>query len=220
MPLTRKVFATAALVVPLALTACDITHAPTETDAGPRSGVRGEGLLGDLGCAVGGIAGSLLNFLAPATNAPGLVTDTVRFYAVVGQNRSDSIYYRPATGQSDSVRFVYFDVPAGALITNVNGDTLAQGDSLQITMYLADSANMSVGFQPSGLQFSSTQPASIVLSYAWANPLSLPMLQSLLGIWYQEQSGGNWFCAPSSVQIPAQTVTGSVNGFSVYASAY
>jgi hypothetical protein len=217
MSLTRRAFAAAAL---FALTACDMTHAPTATDANPRGGARGEGLLGDVGCAVGGVVGSLLNFLAPASNAPALVSDTVRFYAVVGQNRSDSIYYRPAQGQSDSVRFVYFDVPAGALVTNQNGDTLAQGDSLQITIYLADSANMVVGYQPSGLQFSGTQPASMVLSYHWANPLTLPLLQSLLGIWYQEQSGGNWFCAPSSVQIPAQTVTGSVNGFSVYASAY
>jgi hypothetical protein len=216
MRLTRKALALTAL---FALTACDITHAPEPTAARAREGLR-DGMQGGLGCSVGGILGSLLNFLAPASNAPALVTDTVRFYAVVGQDRHDSIYYRPATGQTDSVRFVYFDVPAGALVTDQNGDTLASGDSLQITMYLADSANMVVGYQPSGLQFSSSQPASMVLSYAWANPLTLPLMQSLLGIWYQESSGGNWFCAPSTVQIPAQTVTGSVGGFSVYASAY
>lgn len=211
MTLTRKTVATAAL---LALTACDMSHAPTSAQT-PR-----DGLLGGLGCTVGGVLGSLLHFLAPASNAPALVSDTVKFYAVVGQDRSDSIYYRPASGQTDSVRFVKFDVPAGALVTNANGDTLAAGDSLQITMYLADSANMVVGFQPSGLTFSSTTPASMVLSYHWANPLTLPLLQALLGIWQQETPGGNWFCMPSTVQIPAQTVTGQIPGFSVYASAY
>jgi len=211
MTLTRKALATAAL---LTLTACDISHTPTAARA-PR-----DGLLGGLGCAIDGLLGSLLNFLAPASGAPALVSDTVKFYAVVGQDRHDSLFYRPASGQSDSVRFVYFDVPAGALVTDQHGDTLAAGDSLQITMYLADSAHMVVGFQPSGLKFSTSTPASLVMSYHWANPLSLPMLQSLLGIWYQETPTGNWFCTPSTVQIPAKTVTGQVPGFSVYASAY
>ncbi len=215
MALTRRTVATAAAFGLLALGACDTAHAPTAAPQGPR-----DGLLGDLGCSVGGILGSLLNFLAPATNAPPLVTYTVRFYAVVGQDRSDSIYYRPAAGHTDSTRFVKFDVPAGALVTDQYGDTLASGDSLQITMYLADPAHMVVGFQPSGLTFSSATPASMVLSYHWANPLTLPMLQSLLGIWQQETPGGKWFCMPSTVQIPAQTVTGQIPGFSVYASAY
>jgi hypothetical protein len=211
MTLTRKALATAAL---LTLTACDMSHSPTATPAAnaPR--------YGGLGCSVGGILGSLLNFLAPSSGAPALVSDTVRFYAVVGQDRHDSLYYHAAAGQTDSVRFAYFDVPSGALVTDQNGDTLASGDSLQITMYLADSAQMVVGFQPSGLTFSSSTPASLVLSYHWANPLSLPMLQSLLGIWRQETPTGNWFCEPSTVQIPAQTVTGQVPGFSVYATAY
>jgi hypothetical protein len=156
----------------------------------------------------------------PASNAPGLVTDTVKFYAVVGQDRHDSIYYHHASGQTDSTRFAYFDVPAGALVTDQHGDTLASGDSLQITMYLADSSNMTVGFQPSGLVFNSSNKPTLVLSYHWANSLLLPLLQSLLGIWYQETPGGLWFPAASSVQIGAQTVTGRVPGFSVYASAY
>lgn len=215
MALTRKTLVAAATFGLLALSACDSSHTPTAADRAPRNG-----LLGGLGCTVGGVLGSLLDFLAPASGAPALVTDTVRFYAVVGQDRNDSIYYRPASGQTDSVRFVKFDVPAGALVTDQNGDTLASGDSLQITMYLADSANMVVGFQPSGLTFSSSTPASMVLSYHWANPLSLPMLQSLLGIWQQETPGGNWFCMPSTVQIPAKTVTGQIPGFSVYATAY
>src|SRR5262249_8338764 len=118
------------------------------------------------------------------------------------------------------VRFAYFDVPAGALVTDQNGDTLAQGDSLLITMYLADSSHLKVGFQPSGLEFDSSNKPTLIVSYHWANPLSLPLLQSLLGMWYQETPGGLWFLAPSSVQIPAQTVTGRVHGFSVYASGY
>jgi hypothetical protein len=203
MPLTRKTLAIAAL---LTLTACDMPHAPAAQSA---SQLRKDGILG-----------SLLSFLSLASNAPALVSDTVRFYAVVGQDRSDSMYYHAAPGHTDSTRFVHFDVPSGALVTDQYGDTLAPGDSLPITIYLADSAHMVVGYEPAGLNFASGHPAQLVLSYHWANPLTLPLLQSLLGLWYQEQPGGLWFPAPSSVQIPAQTVTGSVKGFSVYASAY
>jgi hypothetical protein len=209
MAVTRKTLVIAAAL--LALTACDMIQTPPPS--GPGNGR--PSLIHK-----NGILGSLLSFLMPASNAPGLVTDTVKFYAVVGQDRHDSIYYHAASGQTDSTRFVYFDVPAGALVTDQNGDTLAQGDSLLITMYLADSSHMTVGFQPSGLVFNSSNQPTLVMSYHWANPLTLPLLQALLGIWYQETPGGLWFPASSSVQIPAQTVTGRCPGFSVYASAY
>jgi hypothetical protein len=209
MAVTRKTLVIAAAL--LALTACDMIKTPGPS--GPGNGL--PSLIHK-----NGILGSLLSFLMPASNAPGLVTDTVKFYAVVGQDRHDSIYYHAASGQTDSTRFVYFDVPAGALVTDQYGDTLASGDSLQITMYLADSSHMTVGFQPSGLVFNSSNQPTLVMSYHWANPLTLPLLQALLGIWYQETPGGLWFPASSSVQIPAQTVTGRCPGFSVYASAY
>lgn len=204
MSVARKTLAIAAAV--MAITSCDQSHSPTTPAAA--SVIHKDGILG-----------SLLHFLMPASNAPGLATDTVKFYAVVGQDRSASIWYHKASGQTDSTRWVNFDVPAGALVTDQYGDTLASGDSLQITMYLADSSNMVVGFQPSGLVFDSSNKPTLVMSYHWANVLSL-LLQGLLGIWYQDTPGGLWFPASSSVQIPAQTVTGRCPGFSVYASAY
>jgi len=206
MSVTRKTLVIAAALT--ALTACDMSHSPT-TPAATASTIHKNGILG-----------SLLHFLMPASNAPGLATDTVRFYAVVGQDRSASLWYHKAAGHTDSTRWVNFDVPSGALVTDQNGDTLASGDSLQITMYLADSTNMVVGFQPSGLVFNSSSQPTLVQSYHWANPLLLPLLQSLLGMYNQETPGGLWYSVPSSVQISAQTVTGSIPGFSVYASAY
>lgn len=205
MSVTRKTLTIAAALA--TLTACDMSHSPT-TPAATASGIHK------------GILGSLLHFLMPASNAPALATDTVRFYAVVGQDRSASIWYHAASGQTDSTQWVNFDVPSGALVSDQNGNPLAAGDSLQITMYLADSANMVVGFQPSGLVFSSSNMPTLVQSYHWANPLTLPLLQSLLGMYNQETPGGLWFPISSTVQIPAQTVTGKVPGFSVYASAY
>lgn len=206
MSVTRKTLTIAAAL--LTLTACDMANTPAAPSAPSVSQIHKDGILG-----------SLLHFLMPASNAPALATDTVKFYAVVGQERSASIWYHKASGQTDSTRWVNFDVPAGGLVTDQNGDTLSAGDSLQITMYLADSANMVVGFQPSGLVFDSSHRPTLVMSYHWANVLSL-LLQMLLGIWYQDTPGGLWYPASSTVQIPAQTVTGRCPGFSVYASAY
>ena len=208
MSLTRKALTIAALLLPVA--ACDTPHAPMGPTSSSPSAIHKDGILE-----------SLLHFLFPASNAPALVADTVRFYAVVGQDRHDSLQYHAAAGHSDSVRFAYFDVPAGALVTDQYGDTLAPGDSLQITMYLADSSRMMVGFQPSGLLFSTAHQPTLVLSYHWASPLSLPLMQILLGMYYSDSPGGLWFLAPnSSVNIFTQTVSGSVKGFSVYASSY
>ena len=202
MSVTRKILTIAAGLV--TLTSCEMATPPRTAT----SSIHKDGILG-----------SLLHFLMPASNAPALATDTVKFYAVVGQDRSASLWYHKASGQTDSTRWVNFDVPSGALVTDQNGDTLAAGDSLQITMYLADSSKMVVGFQPSGLVFNSSNKPTLVMSYHWANPLTL-LLQALLGIWYQDTPGGLWFPAASTVQIPAQTVTGRCPGFSVYASAY
>jgi hypothetical protein len=207
MSVTRKTLTIAAALA--TLTACDMSHSPTSPAATPPSTIHKNGILG-----------SLLHFLLPASGAPGLATDTVRFYAVVGQDRSASIWYHKASGQTDSTRWVNFDVPSGALVTDQNGDTLASGDSLQITMYLADSSNMVVGFQPSGLVFNGSHQPTLVQSYHWASSASLPLMQILLGMYNQETPGGLWFPISSSVQLMAQTVTGSVPGFSVYASAY
>jgi hypothetical protein len=204
MSVTRKTLTIAAAL--LTLTACDMSRSPTTPAA--TSTIHKDGVLG-----------SLLHFLMPASNAPALATDTVKFYAVVGQERSASLWYHAASGQTDSTRWINFDVPAGALVTDQHGDTLAAGDSLQITMYLADSANMVVGFQPSGLVFNSSNKPTLVMSYHWASPLS-PLIQLLLGIWYQDTPGGLWFPTSSTVQIPAQTVTARCPGFSVYATSY
>ncbi|HZS61631.1 MAG TPA: hypothetical protein VFA43_20315 [Gemmatimonadaceae bacterium] len=204
MSVTRTTLAIAAALT--TLTSCDVSHSPTTPAA--TSSIHKDGILG-----------SLLHFLMPASNAPALATDTVKFYAVVGQERSASMWYHAASGQTDSTRWINFDVPAGGLVTDQNGDTLAAGDSVQITMYLADSANMVVGFQPSGLKFDSSHKPTLVMSYHWAKPLT-PLLQALLGIWYQDTPGGLWFPTLSTVQLPAQTVTARCPGFSVYASAY
>jgi len=147
---------------------------------------------------------SALHFLVPDSGAPGFLGDTVRFYAVAGKDRSVVIYYQ------DSVPFMTFDVPANALPGNL-------GDSLLIAVAIADSTRLIVGFQPSGLTF--VHPALLTLSYAHAKN-SLPMDASTLSLWKQENPGEPWHKVMSNTRQDLQTVTGTVDGFTVYATAY
>ncbi|HWZ60913.1 MAG TPA: hypothetical protein VNW46_18150 [Gemmatimonadaceae bacterium] len=168
----------------------------------------------------GGVPESSLHFLSPNPGAPSLVTDTVRFYAVAGQDRSASLYYHAVGGQTDSVQFLAFDVPAGALVQQPDGTPIATGDSLLITIAIADPTRLIVGFQPSGLVFHNGQPAALTLSYANADSGLTATGVSGLAMWSQEHAGDKWHKVPSNVNRSALTVTGRIGGFSVYATAY
>jgi hypothetical protein len=160
-----------------------------------------------------GVPESSLHFLTPDAGAPGWLTDTVRFYAVAGQDRRTAIYYQ------DSVKFMTFDVPAGALIQDPNGNPIATGDSLLITIEIADSSRLIVGFEPSGLEFNAAIPAELTLSFAHAQN-SVPQNASTLSLWRQENPGDNWHKVPSNTKTDSLTVSGPVGGFTVYATAY
>jgi hypothetical protein len=167
-----------------------------------------------------GVPTSSLHFLSPNPGAPTLVTDTVRFYAVAGQDRSASLYYHAAAGQADSVQFLAFDVPAGALEQLPDGTTIAPGDSLLITIAIADPTRLIVAFQPSGLVFESGRPAQLTLSFANADSSLTAHGVSGLAMWRQEQAGDPWHKVPSNVDKAGLTLTGRIGGFSVYAGAY
>jgi hypothetical protein len=150
---------------------------------------------------------SALHFLTPDPGAPGFLVDTVRFYAVAGQDRGVVIYYQ------DSVPFMTFDVPANAL-------SMAAGDSVLISVAIADSTRLIVGFQPAGLTFTNGHPAELTLSFAHAKNNLSPTNESSLSLWKQENPGEPWHKVSSNTRQDLQSVTGRVDGFTVYATAY
>jgi hypothetical protein len=167
-----------------------------------------------------GVPTSSLHFLSPNSSAPPLVTDTVRFYAVAGESRSASLYYRPAADETDSIRFLAFEVPAGALVQRPDGTPIATGDSLLITIAIADPTRLIVGFEPSGLVFGNGRPVELTLSFANADSALTTGGESALAMWRQEMPGDRWHKVPSNVDKDALTVTGRIGGFSVYTTAY
>src|SRR5581483_2576066 len=153
------------------------------------------------------VSQSSLHFLKPDSGAPGFISDTVRFYAVAGQDRSVSLYY------ADSTPFMTFDVGPKSL-------ALSAGDSVLITVAIADSSELIVGFRPSGLTFVNGHPALLTLSFAHAKNGLSDSTESRLSLWRQEQPGRQWHKVSSVPNPSMQTVTGKVGGFTVYATAY
>src|SRR5258708_1677026 len=108
---------------------------------------------------------SELKLLSVPADAPPLATASVTFYAVKGKDATAEIWYRPRAGQRDSTRFLEFDLGGSTLDRRPDGTVIANGDSIRITVTVTDPTHLIVQFQPSGLTFSSKEPAHLRLSF-------------------------------------------------------
>ena len=94
------------------------------------------------------------HFLNVPPTAPPLVSPTVSFWAVRGQDREAMIFYKKRSGPPrNSDRLSRFRVRKETIIVLPNGQTLAPGDSVLITMSVVDPAHQILEFKPSGLKF-------------------------------------------------------------------
>lgn len=159
------------------------------------------------------------HFLHTAASAPPLAETSVTFWAYRDRDTQTSLWYRPASGQSDSTEFLRFDVPS---------QSIAQ-DSVQITISVVDTTHMVVQFEPSGLTFSAQQPAHLKLWYAQASDdlnddgvvtTADSALKALLSIWKQEQPGDPWLEVPSISTELSDEVETDITSFTRYAIAY
>ena len=170
---------------------------------------------------------SELNFLRPAANAPEFADTTVTFYAKRGEDRQVRIRYAVAPGQFEE--FVRFRVRDDALLARPDGRTIAQGDSLLITVRGVDFARLIVEFQPSGLRFSPSEPAELTFKYNHTDPdldgdgdvdADDLVFETLLSVWRQEAPGQPWFKVVSKVEIGIDEIEADITGFTGYALAY
>ncbi len=170
-----------------------------------------------------------LRFLRPASTAPALGTRQVSFWAVQGENREIRLMYQRAAGQTDSVEFLRFRVDNKSLVNDTAGHPIAPGDSLLITLTIADTLRLITDFQPAGLVFNPGRPARLWLKFAEADPdlnhdgqitAADTTLLLGLGIWKQEHPGDPWSLLTSLVNTTSQDVEADIPGFTRYAVAY
>jgi hypothetical protein len=170
-----------------------------------------------------------LSFLRADPAAPPLADRLMSFWAVRGKTREIRLMYRPRAGAPDSVEFARFRVDARSLINDSAGNPIAQGDSVLITVGVADTLGLITEFQPAGLVFSAAQPARLWLKFGEAdddlnddgsvNAADTTALHSL-AIWKQEHAGEPWSRLPSTVDTRAQDVEAAIPGFTRFAVAY
>lgn len=170
-----------------------------------------------------------LRFLRPAVDAPPLANPTLSFYAKRGVDREAFMYYQPRPGRSDSTVFMRFKVSASSLDRRPDGSVIQMGDSVLITIRVADPSRLILDFQPSGLRFSAAQPADLKLVFRESNhdfdgdgdeDADDDRAKASLRIWKQEAPGLPWMRLTSTTEFSLEELEADLLGFTGYAIAY
>lgn len=106
-----------------------------------------------------------LNFARLATTAPALESDTVSFWAVKGRGVEQKLYFLDSQGERGE-EYMSLKLANETLSRRPDGSVIAEGDSVLITIHVVDPTQVLFELQPSGLQFSASDPAELKIRYA------------------------------------------------------
>lgn len=167
-----------------------------------------------------------LRLLSVPPGAPPLVTTQVSFYAVKGKTAGADIWYHAASGHTDSLKFLEFRMGTGSLDKRPDGSVIASGDSVLITLTVADPTHFLLDFQPSGLTFSATDQPTLKVSFAACGAdlnydgkvdAADQAIMDALSFWRQEAPFQPWFKVGSAVNQTVREVDAQLSGFTGYA---
>ena len=179
--------------------------------------------------ATGPVPTDQLHFLQLAIGAPVLANPTMSFWAYHDRDTEARIYYHAVLGAPDSAELLDFVVPSGALSRRPDGSPFGTGDSVLVTITVIDPLRMIAEFEPSGLEFSTSNPAHLTVWLSEADPdlngdghvdAQDATVEAQLAIWREEQAGDPWTRLSSHVDTSLGDVSADVTGFSNYAVAY
>ena len=165
--------------------------------------------------------------LSPESAPPDLAA--VSFYAYRGKRVQGRIRLadQPGIGRGrDSLRL---PIPKDALLSRPVGSPIAPGDSVLITIRVADPARILFQMEPAGLRFNPSSMPELRIRYDIAGgdlnhdgrrDQQDDSLETHLGIWRQPDTGSSFVRLESTVQRASHDVRASLPGFSRYAIAY
>jgi hypothetical protein len=166
--------------------------------------------------------------LQQSPTAPPLETYQVSFVASRRQSSTVTVNYQAVNGDTVGRPFLRFSIPKWSLVAGAGGVPLMRGDSVTITLTI-DPGAFSVDFQPTGVLFSNTTPASLTLWYENANPdlngdgvvdSTDAALRQQLTFYYQLAGTSTWTKHPSNNDPATPSVTGALYHFSEYAVSW
>ena len=162
---------------------------------------------------------------APSDAIP-LQQYSLSFWAVRGRSVTARIDY---AGGGVLQPFLQISVPPDALLRRADGSTIADGDSVLISVTI-DPTTVRVYFQPSGLTFSSASPLGLNMYYGGADQDldgdgdvdadDQAIREQRLGAWYQQNVGQPWSPMSGTHDVQAQRFIVGLLHFSGYAISW
>ena len=169
-----------------------------------------------------------LNIVRLPANHPPFFNDSVAFYAKVGRNDVGTIYFQEAGGGRGE-KFAEIRITDRSLAARPDGTPFAAGDSILIVMKVADQSQLLVELQPSGLKFTSRDPAELKIEYeATGGDLDHDgrvderdgEIEQKLAIWRQEKPGDRFVKIGTVKTEGLRELEAKLTSFSRYAIAY
>ncbi len=177
-----------------------------------------------------GVPEEQLRFLRfPADLATPATMDT-SFWAVRGEDRRLVLRYEPEPGQdpADAEEFLEFRVREKSLHRRPDGSLFQDGDSVRIRVTVDPDGRFLFRFEPSGLDFSATDPAELEIEYVRLGgdldddgdvDLEDVEFEQRMRLWKQEAPGEPWFPVGTIKIEELDEIRGEVTSFTGFAIA-
>jgi hypothetical protein len=168
------------------------------------------------------VPGDELLFIRQSPTSPPLVSDEISFWAKRGQGIEVRM---PYTNGHECLRF---KLPGDALAAYPDGTAFRDGDSVRITIRLAQSGFYNFEFQPAGLRFSREHPAELRVSYSYRDPdvdgdgdvdARDELEFDAAAFWKQERAGEPWRRIGTARIDSTDEMRAELIGFTRYALA-
>ena len=169
-----------------------------------------------------------LNIIRLADTSPPLLNAVDSFYAGRGEDREVRIFFADVEG-GEGEEYLRLRINARSLLARPDGTPFQEGDSVLVHVQVVDPTQLLFDLQPTGLRFSTADPAELKIHYDHANDdfnddgrvdQEDDSIETTLGIWRQENPGDPFVRLGSAVVEDLKEIDGDLQGFSRYALAY
>ncbi len=169
-----------------------------------------------------------LNIVQLAQNSPPLFNPVDSFYAKRGEDREIRISFADIEG-GEGEEYLRLRIDAQSLLARPDGTPFQEGDSILIRVQVVDPAQLLFDLQPTGLRFSSNEPALLKIHYDHADDdfnddgqidQEDDSIETILSIWRQENPGDPFVRLGPAVVKDLEEIEAELQGFSRYALAY
>jgi hypothetical protein len=136
---------------------------------------------------------------------------------VQGRPGTHAIYFAQPSWMLQPVKYMELEIPPGAEFVDADGVAVPHGTIVPITV-LADSGVIRFAFGPHGSRFSEHKPATLRVSWMFADLGSLSAAG--LQVWYQTDSDDSWGVLSTEIDMVGMYLEAPIYHFSNYAVAW